>query len=179
MKEDENKLKDMDEFLKLQLVDFWFKAINLRVMGEWKKTFIAFKSVFNMIQPYNFNSKSTTAELVRVIDDYINEIGEKPINEKQKIKLYEKQVMFKELLDQLMSQLPRAFVDLDLWFKTVRHTNDFDVKLSEDNFNDEMSLVNKKKRVINNTLTKEQILDYMSLNSIHDVYARGLMDNVL
>lgn len=181
MVEDSNsssKLMNMDELLKFNLVNFWFDAIRLNVNGEWFKCFLAYKSIFEMIQPYNFNTKSYTSELINVLNSYFNSLGSKPVNMKDMVELNNRKATFREMLDQLTSLLPRAFVDLNIWFKSISETNDYDVKLSNDNFGDDLTLIEKKRKALL-TLSKEDMIKLFSINSVHDAFVRGLNQNVL
>lgn len=179
VKDDEvSKLKNMDEFLKINLVNFWFESIRMYVKGDWFGCFMAFKSIFSMIEPYSFSSKAYTSELIQVLNEYFNSLGGKAVNQRAEMLLFERKATFKELLERLRASLPVAFVDLDLWFKSVSETNDLDVKLSNDNFGDDLSLV-EKKRLALLKLDKKALLKLFSINAVHGAYARGLNENVL
>jgi hypothetical protein len=173
-----SKLRDMDELLKENLVNLWFQAINLSIANRWAECFEAYKSMFNMIEPYNFASKNTLSELVAIIGDYLKSMGGKPVNMREIILFNEKKVIFRDLMDEFMSLLPKAFVDLDLWFKSVPNSNDYDIRFSEESFGDELSLVNKKRKVLSK-LSVEQLLSLLSSNALHDAYSRGLSEDVL
>ncbi len=175
---DGSKLRDMDLFLKENLVNLWFKAIDLSINGSWKQCFLAYKSMFHMIEPYNFSSKVTLAELVQVIGDYLKALGSKPLNMQDVVGFNEKRIVFRELMDELMSLLPKAFVDLDLWFKSVPTSNDYDQRFSIETFGDETSLIDKKRKALTK-LSSSGVIALLSINAIHDAHSRGVFQNVL
>lgn len=167
-----------DGLLKEKLVDFWFNVMNHYMQGKLIQSFQGLKIVFPMIQGYSFVDKDNIEELISTIDEYVEGLNGRPTNQKDLIMFNESKVMFKELVYQLSTLLAQAFIDLDLWFKTVNISNDIDVKLSQDNFKDELTLVEKKRSSLQ-VLKAEVIISLMSYNSIHDVYARGVRQNVL
>lgn len=167
-----------DVLLKEKLVDFWFKVMNHFMTSHYIECFQGLKIIFPMIQGYNFIGKGTIEEMIQTIDTYVENLGDRPTNMKDLITYNDHKVMFKELVYQLSTLLAQAFIDLDLWFKTVTITNDIDVKLSQDNYKDELTLVERKRTALKDLKTKE-LLELLSYNAIHDVYARGLRTNVL
>jgi len=173
-----SKLKDMDDYLKLKLVDLWFEAISLSIAGDYKKTFLAYKMLFKMIEPYNFEYKQSLRDITQLLQEYINSLGGRPVNSSELLILNNSKEEFKTLLDKYTSSLPKAFVDLNLWFKSIPVANDIDLKLSDENFSSELSFIGKKKQVLSKLPIKD-LLALFSINAIHDAHARGIMKNVL
>jgi len=167
-----------DVLLKEKLVDFWFRVMDRFMGGRYVECFQGLKIVFPMIQGYSFVGKEMIEELIQTIDEYVESLGGKPGNMRDLINFNERQVMFKELVYQLSTLLAQAFIDLDLWFKSVPISNDVDVKLSQDNFKDELTLVERKRKALL-VLKVGVLLELLSYNAVHDVYARGVRQNVL
>lgn len=172
------KLRDMDLFLKEKIVDLWDKAITLSIAGRYKECFFAYRALYHFIEPYSFGSKPFLGELTSTIGDYFKGLGGKDVTVRQKIMFNKQRVEFQVLLEQYMSELPKAFVELDLWLKTTPDYNDFEKRLSEENFGTGLSFVDSKREELCK-LKAVDLVDLMSVNSIHDVHARLMRKNVL
>ena len=178
MSDDGDKLTSIDFLLKEKLVDLWFAAVNFSINGEFVKCFNAYKAMFRMIEGYNFSCKSVLSELTAVIGNYLDSLGGKPLSSRAIVSFNKRSLEFKELLDVYMSELPKAFIDLDLWFKTVPVNSDLDLRFSEENFNSELSIVGVKRSELKK-LVIARLVDLMSNNVVNDVYARWRVENVL
>jgi len=173
-----SKLKDMDEFLKIKIVDLWDRAINFSISSQYVECFKAYKGLYHFIEPYNFTSKPYLIELIDLLQNYIRGMGDKPVNVRDTLIFNQKKFMFRDLLDIFMSELPKAFVELDLWLKSVPDYNDFDSKFSSETFGDETSFLNLKREGLKKLKTVV-IVDLMSINAVSDVYAKARRLNVL
>jgi len=178
MMDESDKLTSIDLFLKEKLVDLWFKAVNYSIVGDYRSCFGAYKSMFLMIKGYNFSSKIILEQLTDVISDYMDGFNGKPLSSKVMLEFNKRSVQFKELLDVYMSELPRAFIELDLWFKTIPSNNDLDLRLSDENFNSDVSLINNKRNELKK-LSPDKIVSLMSANIVNDIYSRLRYENVL
>lgn len=167
-----------DVLLKENLVAFWFKTMNSFTTGKFIECFMGLKIIFPMIQGYEFVNKGSIEHLIETIDYYVEGLKGRTSNMRDVIKYNKSKVTFKDLVYQLSTLLAQAFIDLDLWFKTVALSNDVDLKLSQDNFKDELTLVEKKRSCLK-VLSADELLKLLSYNAIHDVYARGVRENVL
>ena len=173
-----SQLKDMDEYLKVKLVDLWFDAINLSVVGDYKKTFKAYKMMFKMVEPYDFTDKLLLQELTEILQEYLNSLGGRPVSSSEAIQFNNRKEEFSSLLDKYTSFLPKAFVDLNLWFKAIPKANDFDLKFSSESFGSDLTLIDKKKKALSK-LGVSELLELFSVNALHDAHARGVNRNVL
>lgn len=167
------KLRDMDVFLKDKIVELWEKAITFYIDGDAHKSFKAYKSLFYFVESYNFPNKGYLVELVSTIQDYIDALGEKPLTMSSVVVVNQRRRVFKELIDEFMREIPRAYKDLGLWLKSVPDYNDFELKFSEESFGDELSLVQDKKKELSK-LKSSELLELFSFNAIHDAYAKHL-----
>lgn len=179
---DRTKLKDMDEFLKFDLVKFWFECARYKLNYRYEQAFEGYSTIFDMLRGYDFENKLEINELVEVIKDHLHSLGGKPTNMKAVIDHNNNKVMFKELVNQLSSLLPKAFSDLNLWFKNIIVNDDLDIRFSEENFGTKKTLV-KEKGLALTKLKSEEIISLITKNSVHDAYAkalmRGMVKNVL
>jgi len=176
--ENNSKLKDMDEYLKIKLVDLWFEAIALSIVGDYKKVFRAYKMLFKMIEPYSFSDKVFLQEVTALLEEYIGSLGARPVNTSESFLINNSKQEFKALLDRYTSILPKAFVDLNLWFKAIPSSNDIDLKMSDENFNSDLTFISQKRKALLK-LDSDKLLELFSVNAIHDAHAKGLMSNVL
>jgi len=172
------KLRDMDLFLKEKIVNLWDNAISFAIGGDYKRCFFAYKALFHFIEPYNFSSKAYLGELVATIGDYVKSLGSNSLNVRQQILFNKRKVEFQILLEQFMSELPKAFVELDLWLKTSPDYNDFELRLSQENFGDDLSFIDFKRKELSK-LSGCEVVALLSINAIHDAHARLLRKNVL
>jgi len=176
--ESNTKLRDMDMFLKEKLVDIWDKAITLSIEGDYQKCFNAYKSLFRFIQGYNFTSKKYLEELVKTTDEYLANLNGRTLNLKAQIQFNKNMIVFRDLIDLFMTELPKAYIELDLWFRSIPESQDIDVDFSKETFGDELTQINSKTKQLL-TLEKKVIVDLMTINHIHELYAKGVRINVL
>ncbi len=177
-KTETSKLVDMDEILKIKIADRWERSAEQYEKGNYINTFRNYRFIFSTIKPYDFPNKHTIVNLIITIQEYISSLGGKPLDVKAQIEFNERKIMLKDLLDRLMDLLPEAFKDLGLWFRNIKIHNDIDRELSVQNYGDEKTLIKKKIKKLEK-LSVKQILEYMSANSKHDVYAKALNNNVI
>lgn len=168
-------LKDMDLFLKTELVKYWFETARNKQKNKYIEAFRGYETMYNMISGYNFEYKSDTGELIEVIGAYLSSLGEKPLDLRAEISIYKRKVEFKELVDRLGSMLPKAFTQLNLWFKNVEISDDLDEQLSMENFGDKLTLIEDKKAELLK-LDVKTLMNLFTKNSIHDAYAKGLIE---
>jgi len=178
---EENEVKKathMDEFLKQLVVEKYKLAIDLSIKGSYGSCFRAYRALFYMIQPYEFEMKQTLTELTETITDFINSLDGNPIDERSFIKFKNKETMFKDLINIYMSQIPKAFVELGLWFKVVNYHNDIEKQLSEENFNSDLStLARKKKELLK--LSSDQLISLMKPTHVHDCFSKLRIENAI
>lgn len=172
--EDENNIKrvtHMDEFLKEVVVEKLKYAIDFSIRGDHGSCFRAYRSLFYLIQPYKFEMKVMLQELTDLLTNHMNSLEGKPIDSKTRIDFRNKSIMFKEIIHIYMAEIPRAYVELGLWFKVVNNYNDIEKQLSEENFNSDLStLQNKKKELLK--LTSLELINVMKPTNIHDCHAK-------
>jgi len=53
-------------------------------------------------------------------------------------------IVFRDLIDLFMTELPKAYIELDLWFRSIRESQDIDVDFSKETFGDELTQINSK-----------------------------------
>jgi len=176
----ELKPTHMDDYLKQVVVDNFKNAINFVIQGQDIYAFKSYKMMFHIIEPYDFQMKSQLQQITEIINQYIKKLGNKPVDRRGLLILNNTKLTFKELVQIYSSQIPKAYAELGLWFKIITKHNDVDRQLSEQNFNSEISLLDrKKKELIKLNLTTKQLFDLMKANAIHDIYARWRIQNAI
>lgn len=174
----DTQLKDMDLFLKTELVKYWFETAKHKQVNHYEQAFRGYETMYNMIGGYSFTEKTNIAELIEVISSYLFELSGKPLDLKAEIKIYQTKMDFKELVDKLGSLLPKAFTQLNLWFKNVEILDDVDEQLSLENFGDRLTLIEEKKKELLK-LSVEKLVELFTKNSLHDAYAKGLIEGTV
>lgn len=168
----------MDMLLKELAIDKWRDAIDYAIHGKYKECFYSYRALFYLIEPYDFPLKATLSELNDVIDAYLESLQGKPADSKAMITFSKTTREFKQLLQIYMSQLPKAYAELGVWFKVNAHHKDFDLLVSDENFSSELTLLENKRKELGK-LEKSKILDLMRPKAIHDVYAAWRIENAV
>ena len=171
---DRTKLKDMDEFLKYDLVKFWFECARHKLNYQYQQAFEGYSTIFDMLRGYDFENKVEISELIDDIQTHLYSLGGKATDVRAVIEHNKNKVMFKELVNKLSSLLPKAFADLNLWFRNVIVNDDLDIRYSEENFGTKKTLVKEKGLALSNLKTVE-LIELLTKNSVHDAYAKALM----
>jgi len=178
MEDVEFKPTHMDDFLKQLAVEKWRDAIDLHISGNLKECFKAYKSLFHLIEPYEFETQQYLKELTDCVTQYLLILGDKPLNVREVIQFRKNGNDFRELLNIYMSELPKAYKELGLWFKVVAFHGDLDKQLSLENFGDELTTVDWKRKELLK-LEVEQLVDLMKPNHIHQIYAKMRVEDAL
>jgi len=144
----ENKPTHMDEFLKIMVVDKFKIAIDLAIAGRDEETFRAYKALFHLIEPYEFEHKETLVELTNIISEYIKNLKGRPVNKRSVIEFNNQRMEFRDLVQVYMSEIPRAYAELGLWFRVVPFHHDLDRMVSDENFNSNLSKLEEKRKVL-------------------------------
>jgi len=176
--DDTDRLKDMDERLKDELVIFWFESARHKVVNDYVKAFEGYSIIVDMLSGYDYDYKKTLEDLIEVIREHIYSLGGKPINLAQEILFYQKKIAFRDLVNKLSNLIPQACTKLNLWFKNVGNINDIDVKISLDIFNDEITNINTKRKELK-TLGLDEIIDLMPINHLHALYSKAIISRKL
>ena len=175
-KDFEYKATNMDDRLKELAAEKFKEAIEFAVQGHDIECFRCYKALFHMIEPYEFDSKHELLDITEVITNYVKSLAGKPINKMMQINVKNTQYTIRDLLQVYMSKIPAAFSELGLWFRIIQYHHDTDKYVSKQFFNDEMSLLGKKKTELLKVPTKE-LLEYMRPQHIHQTYARYRIEN--
>jgi hypothetical protein len=175
---DSTRFKDIDEGLRFQIVEFIKLAGQHRINGELIKGYNSMRSIFELIQPVNFNHKDLLIQYTEQINFYLNNVGVKPIDLAHQIKIGQQQFELKELIDNYYELIPHCLQELSLYLRIVKRNDDPDLEFSEQTFNDDKSLLDYKKEILK-TLKNDDLLVYLTPRQIHDVHARILIDVTL
>lgn len=175
-----NNIGGFDFLLKQQVVEVFKGGVDHLVRGDLKGAFESFKSLLLFINSYDYSSRDELQELSKVLGEYFDSLSApNSFRRRDQITLHNKQkVELRELLDVFVSEIPKAFAELGLWFSTVMKVDDFDLVLSNENFNSDFSGL-KGKRDELRVLSKDDLLSLLSANMVHDVYARWRMKDAL
>ncbi len=172
----ELKATPMDELLKLMVVENFKLAIQYSIQGNDEACFKAYKSLFHLIEPYDFNLKTKLTELTDLISEFIKSLNGKPINSQDLVNYRQRSIEFRDLLQIYMSEIPKAYAELGLWFKVFPLGNDFEKQAGFENFNSEMTMLDDKKKVLID-LDIKKLVSMMRPNHIHECYARWRIEN--
>jgi len=174
----EQKATHMDDYLKEMVVDKYKKAIDLTINGNYEECFRAYMSLYYLIEPYNFTLKEKLATLTENLNEYLNQLKGQPLNKHEVIQINQKALSFKQLLQIYISAIPKAYAELGLWFKIVPTSNDWQMRLAEENFNSDYSSVQKKKDELSK-LPVELVVKLMRPNAVHETYAKWRLENAV
>lgn len=169
------QFKNIDEALRYEIVSFIREANRYYNDGDIHKGFNYYQSIFYLIQPKPFRSKEKLREYTKVIKDYLEEIGSKPINMAQKIQLSQRTMEFKDLVDEYFQMIPEALDELGLYLSVIKKRDDWDEIFSLESFNSNVSLLESKKESLR-SLTTEQLVYYLSPVEVHNCHARIMLD---
>ena len=171
-KETKQELADMDDYLKQLIVQHWDMAIKSRIEGDLRKSFLSYKALLHVIEPYEFTTKDSLLELTQAIQNFFDSLGGKPMTSRAIIQMGNEERTVRDLVDIYQSEIPKAYKELNLWLKSILKFPDIDNQFSFETFNSEISTLQGKKKELLKDLTMDQLLDYMSRQSVHDVHAR-------
>jgi aromatic ring hydroxylase len=176
--EAEQKATHMDDYLKEMVVDKYKKAIDFSISGHLEECFKAYMALFYLIEPYDFTQKQLLTETSESLNEYIHELRGRPLNKADLVKINNKTLAFKDLLNLYMSLIPKAYAELGLWFKVITVSNDWQLRAADENFSSEYSSLPKKKEELKD-LTSEQLLDLARPNAVHEMYSKWRVQNAL
>lgn len=175
---EEMRATHMDEFLKIMVVENFKTAIGYAIQGRDIECFKAYKSLFHLIECYEFNLKDKLSEITEAITSYIHELRGNPLNKAAMIKVAKKEMHFKDLLQLYMSEIPKSYAELGLWFKIVPHHNDIDKKISGEIFNSDFTAIKERKEVLLK-LDAKTLISLMRPSHIHECYTKLRIQNVI
>ena len=170
---------DTDFMVKEKMMNNFEIATTFLVKGSYKPAFEALKINFHFINPYSFDNKLNIKELMEALTNFFDNLeSTREPKRMDDVKLRQDSVMkLKDAMDAFFSELASAYAKLGIWLKTVDIVNDVDVRLSEENFNDNFSSYNKKLEQLLK-LDKNVLLSLFTINNIHEAWAnmklRGL-----
>jgi len=170
------ELKDMDFILKEKIVEVWYSAVEDSANGNMIRAFQRFKSLFMIISPYNFSSKQKLQDMTNGVQEYIDSLGGKPLDEKELIEINQRKYETVAWINEYMFEVTAGLVELNLWLKTTLKLNDFDVQHSEETFNSDLSTLKEKKEILAKMDSKE-LLKLFSKNSIHLAHSKSLWND--
>jgi len=169
------KFKDIDEGFRFKIIEFLGNAYRMRSEGDSIKAYKWIRSVFEIIQPASFKHKELLLNYTAKINQYINELGVKPMDMRHRLELDGKDYELKELIDDYFNLVPHCLEELGLYLKFLKRRDDPDEQFSEETFNTNKSLLEGKKKLLK-TLKSHELMEYMTARNIHDVHARILID---
>lgn len=175
----EVKATNMDEQLKMLAVQNWTAAIDFSIQGNMEACFHAYKSLYHLIEPYEFENKGQLRELTECLTNFTQDFKSSnagKINRQTKVKLAKQMYSFEHLLGIYMSELPKAYHSLNLWFRSITTNIDYDVTISQKNFNTEYTGISKKRGELEKNLDVKAVLDLLTINDIHKIYAKWRYD---
>ena len=169
------RFKDIDEGLRFKIVDFLGKAHDFRASGEIVKSYSYLRSIFELIQPSEFKHRELLINYTDRINQYVNELGVKPIDMRHKLEINNQEYELKDLISDYFRLLPQSLKELGLYLRFLKNRDDPDEQFSEETFNTNKSLLEAKKKILKQ-LKSEKLLGFMTARTIHDVHARILVE---
>jgi len=175
---DTDSLKDMDELLKMKIVDIWENAQMYHINNEYLKCYRAYRSMFLSIIGYVFNNKDKIQLLTETLEAYANKVESEGKFSKMNdvIDFQGTKQDLKTLLYEYMQLIQKAFIDLKLWFRSYTNFADFDEQLSMELFNSTNRTINQKKHELR-ALESRDLLEFLTNKQLHNVYAEMLYQN--
>jgi len=178
MAEESTQLRHMDDYLKELIVRYWDQAIQYSIQGNLKKSFLAFKGLFHIIEPYDFSTKPYLTDLTNALQNHLDTLQGRPLTEADQIQYHQKAMSLRELVNIYQSELPKAYKELNLWMQTTVKYSDAEAQLSMQNFGSDLSMFEKYKKELTKNLSLEQAFELMSRNDILKLFGRFKMQNV-
>tara|TARA_R100001530_G_scaffold136291_2_gene116253 strand:- start:2975 stop:3520 length:546 start_codon:yes stop_codon:yes gene_type:complete len=166
------QLRDMDDYLKQMIVQHWDKAIQSIINQNQKVAFLSFKSLFHIIEPYDFSTKDYLTNLTHAIEQHLDALGDRPLTERDLISFNQQSLTVRELMNSYQSKIPEAYKELNLWLRTTPSYQDIQEQLAVETFGSELKTLEKKKKELLKNLDINQALELMNKNHIHDLYWR-------
>lgn len=164
--------KSLDEDLRTRLViDLIELADKYLISERYKEAYLTLKALYIKIRPYKFAHKDDLEELKRLLDEYIESIGERPVDGHHQIKIAENQLQFKEVLYMFYEHIPFALNDLKLYFDISESNLDDDGHFFSRHFNLDKTLIEDKKEELCQLDIKE-VLGHMDAKMVNRVYSR-------
>jgi len=166
------QLRDMDDYLKQLIVQHWDNAIQSVIAGNIKKAFLSYKSLFHIIEPYEFTTKKYLKQLTYAIQSHLDQLGGNPMTESDLLTFNQEQTTIRDLLNDYQSKIPKAYSECNLWLKTATTYSDIQEQLASENFSSDLTSLDKKKTELLKNFDLKKALDIMNKNHIHDLYWR-------
>lgn len=168
----------MDELLKAMVVDKWGLAIDYAISGRLLEAFMAYRALFYLIEPYDFEMKATLSELNDILAEYVEQLQGRPLDSHATVLFQNRKRQFRDLLTLYMSHLPKAYAELGVWFKVSTHFADPDKLISFEMYGDEMTQIKDRREQLLKLKTAE-LVNMMKPSHIHDLYARWRVENAV
>lgn len=170
---------DFDFLLKQKVVDWIDLAINKSVANDLRGSFEALKKVSGLISYYDFSYKADCLALEKALMEHFDSLGAKIPNRRDMIMIANRQQksLF-ELLDIYFTTVVKSYAELGLWFDARVESDDFELLLSEENFNDEYSGVVEKKSFLSK-LSADDLVSLLSKNAVLELFYKFQVKQVL
>lgn len=173
--EEVTRLKDIDEELRFKIVLFLEKANNMYMSKDIIGGYLAIRSIFYIIQPFDFTHKDLLFNATKNINDYLDSMDNKPIDARHRFIIENKYFELKDLIDEYFQLIPFCLKELGLYLRIIKRRDDYDLNFSEETFNSGESLTKEKKDQLK-TLSSDILLKYMTSKQIIDIYERIQLD---
>ena len=178
----EVKATNMDEHLKELAAETWKLAITFNIQGDYEKCFECYKSLFHIIECYEFSLKKNISEIVDCLSEFIINLKQLKssmrVTKATQVDYHEIKHSFIQLLGKLMSDLPKAYNEMGLWLKSIELSNDPDKVFSNKHFNTDHSNLNKNKKALLK-LTAAEIVEDMTPAAIYNVCLKKEYDHAV
>jgi len=166
------KNADIDFMVKEKMMLNFETATNHLIRQGYREGFEALKVNFYFINPYDFDNKPVIVEMIDALTNYFDSLSNTAPPKRMDEVLFKNNVRYqlKKLMDMLFSELALAYARLGIWLTNIKVNNDMDIRISEEVFNDEFTgFDNKKKELLK--FKTEELLEFFSMNAIHDGWA--------
>lgn len=173
--ESQIKFKNLDEYLRFKIGEYLDSANKYRINGELEKSFYSLLGIFDLIKPKNFKYKQLLTDYTENIEQYINNLGGKPLDMRHNIQIQNDKFELRFLIKKYFELIPYCLDELGLYLKTIRSNDDPDSEFSEHTFGTESKRVDSEKEELASIDSKE-LLMFMTPRQIHDVYTRILIE---
>lgn len=166
--------RDISEGLNQIILENISNIDNYISQENYSQAFRLLSQIASKIKFYDFRYKNDLTNYTEILNQYFNEINIKPNTEYERNKLIEKTAKLKELIRVYQELIYSSLDNLGLWFKITKKNEDLDIKISEQTFLTNESLIQKKKEELSK-LKSIEILELLNPNHIHNAHSRYLI----
>jgi len=165
------QLRPMDELLKETIVNVWREAIQAKIENNLVKCFELLQIMFKSISPYDFPLKEELGTMDTGLQNLCYEVSTRPSNQEEKLRQQEAYIMLDKHIDDYQEAIINALASINLWFKSVKISDDILRRFSDQTFNSDVeTVIEKRKVLLKKNLTVRGIIEKCGKGFVHHLY---------